>query len=124
MVAQILKLSDVELVAGGAAIKFTIHTTGGTGDLAVAVATLPEFIQFVVSMAAFTENDGTLPNQIYPVSANGLGIQEGSSPDTIILLVKIGAVALPLEMPRSELIGMASNLLLGASVPEAGSKLN
>lgn len=124
MVAQIVKLSDVELLLGGEAIKFTIETTGGKGELAISTATLPLFIQFVLGLATFTENDGSLPTEIYPISVDGVGVQEGSSPDTTILLVKIGGVALPLEMPRNELVEAARRLLLAASAPAPGSKPN
>ena len=124
MVRQILKLTDATLTVGGSAIEFTVETTDGDSRLIIPVVDLPLFVQFFAGLATLTEDDGAFPKELDPIPVQGLGVQDGSSPDKTILVAKIGAVALALEMPRSELIGMARRLLLAASAPEAGSQPN
>ena len=106
MVRQILKLSDPEPVADGAAIAFVMETPNGSEKLAIATDSIGSLMQFFASLALHVHDDGSegLPkNDIIPIPMSGLGIREGATPDTSILLVHIGGYALGFETEKTQL---------------------
>ena len=124
MVGQILKLSDAFLLAGGEAIEFTLHTDAGDQRLRLDCDQFPMLVQFL-ALAVGHAGDASAPTgDFFPFDVNGIGVQDGESPDKTILVAKVGPSTLALQMPRSELTGMAKRLLLAARSPATGSKLN
>jgi hypothetical protein len=116
VVRQILKMSDVVIVSGGTIVEFTIETSAGNERFAIPTGDVGNVLQFFASLASATD-DGSegLPTDLFPIELKGLGYQEGETPDTCILVAKIGATALGLEIPRSELAASAQKMLLMAS---------
>jgi hypothetical protein len=125
MVQQILDLGNPELIGHGAAIAFDIATTGGTTRLMIPTADLSKVLQFFASIATLTEDDGSPPSgDLFPISVSGIGYQEGQTRDTSLLIVKIGAVVLALEIPSSRLENTAQKLLMTASKRASGIRPN
>lgn len=123
MVQQILKLADAVAIDGGTAIEFTMETTGGSARLAIPARELAFIVQFFAGVASYLEMDQTPTDEIIPIELKGFEVREGSSPDMMALVVKIG-VPLALEMTRTQLGALAKSLQISASAPARGSRLN
>ena len=125
MIQQILKMSDAEIVAHGTGIAFNLETTGGTARLVIPNADLSKVLQFFASIAVLTD-DGEAPpaGDLFPIRLSGLGFQESEAPDMSLLIAKIGAISLALEIPSNELERAAQKLLLAASKRVPGSRAN
>lgn len=123
MVQQILKMSEPEIVAHGTGIAFNLETTGGTARLVIPNADLSKVLQFFASIATLTD-DGEAPpsGDLFPIRLSGLGYQESETPDMSLLIAKVGAISLALEIPSSELERTAQKLLLTARKRETGSR--
>lgn len=125
MVQQILKMSDPEIVAHGTGIAFNLETTGGATRLVIPNADLSKVLQFFASIAVLTDDGDAPPSgDLFPIRLSGLGYQESEAPDMSMLIAKIGAISLALEIPSSELEKTAQKLLMTASKRKPGSRAN
>jgi hypothetical protein len=125
MVQQILNLGNPEVVGHGTGIAFDLATTGGTTRLMIPTVDLAKVLQFFASIATLTDDDGSPPSgDLFPISVTGLGYQEGETPDSSLLIAKVGAVLLALEIPSASLESTAQKLLLTASKRGAGARPN
>jgi hypothetical protein len=121
---QILRLDNGTLSASRDLVEFSLHTSAGQQTLAIPVADIAKVMQFFADLARLSGRDGPLPADLYPIALTGLGFQDGQSPDTMLLVAKIGAAALALEIPRNQAADMARRLLLTASGSGGGARLN
>jgi hypothetical protein len=125
MVQQILNLGNPEVVGHGTGIAFDLATTGSTTRLMIPTVDLAKVLQFFASIATLTDDDGSTPSgDLFPISVTGLGYQEGETPDSSLLIAKIGAVLLALEIPRASLESTAQKLLMTASKRGVGTRPN
>ena len=124
MVEKIMRLENAVIAPDGRSVEFTLQTDESAVHLLLDFDDLPLLVQFLAIAANHAPASDRLPTELYPYGVTGLGVQDGAQPDTTILLANLGPSALALEMPRSELIGMARRLLLAASAPESGSQPN
>lgn len=121
---QVLRLDQGRIGTDGQTAEFALHTAAGLARLCLPVADLSLILQFFASLASAAGSGAPLPQDLYPVTASGLGVQDGPTPDTVLLVLRFGAAALTVETERTKATDMAQRLLLSASAPPTAPHLN
>jgi hypothetical protein len=119
---QILSLKDPVASPGRDVLFFTVETTGDDIEFACPADHLGSIMQFfAVCATAVGNGEGGAPptNDIFPIPTLGIGLQEGSSPDTKMLILNVAGHALAFEMPNTKLaeLGRAATTLSAGGRP-------
>ncbi len=108
--AQILRMSDAEIIANGLGCAFTVETTQGPLRLCIPAADIGNVVAFMAGIARVYEEalgapagSGGQPSNFTPISATGLGVAKSDTPDASLLVVGLSGFELAFEIPHSEL---------------------
>jgi len=108
---QITGLSDPRSVHHGTGLAFIVETSDGVQEFVVPAVDLGMLVTFFASAANKLEGgsaEGEPPTEIvFAIPARALGLQEGLTPDTKMVVVDVAGFGLGFEIPNSGLAGMA-----------------